>query len=59
MSQPIDPAYPREPDYRDSLLLNAIQHGPSAAHRRLRDSWSVASDKALLQAAGDSLPEVA
>ena len=59
MSGPIDLAFPVEPDYRDSLLLDAIRQGSSAAHGRLRDSWSVASDKALLQAAADSLPEVA
>ena len=59
MSGPIDLAFPGEPDYRDSPLLDAIRQGPSAAHSRLRDSWSVASDKALLQAATDALPEVA
>ena len=52
-------AFPGEPDYRDSPLLDAIRQGSSAAHGRLRDSLSVASDKALLQAAADSLPEVA
>ena len=59
MSGPIDLAFPGEPDYRDSPLLDAIRQGSSAAHGRLRDSWSVASDKALLQAPADSLPEVA
>ena len=59
MSGPIDLAFPGEPDYRDYPLLDAIRQGSSAAHGRLRDSWSVASDKALLQAAADSLPEVA
>ena len=59
MSGPIDLAFPGEPDHRDSPLLDAIRQGSSAAHGRLRDSWSVASDKALLQAAADSLPEVA
>ena len=59
MSGPIDLAFPGEPDYRDSPLLDAIRQGSSAAHSRLRDSWSVASDKAVLQAATDSLPEVA
>ena len=59
MSGPIDLAFPGEPDYRDSPLLDAIRQGPSEAHSRLRDSWSVASDKALLQAATDSLPGVA
>ena len=37
---------------------DAILQGQTAAHKRLRDSWSVASDKALLQAAADSLREV-
>ena len=59
MSGLVDLAFPGEPDYRDSPLLDAIRQGSSAAHGRLRDSWSVASDKALLQAAADSLPEVA
>ena len=59
MSGPVDLAFPGEPDYRDSPLLDAIRQGSSAAHGRLRDSWSVASDKALLQAAADFLPEVA
>ena len=59
MSGPIDLAFPGEPDYRDCPLLDAIRQGSSAAHGRLRESWSVASDKALLQAAADSLPEVA
>ena len=59
MSGPIDLAFPGEPDYRDSPLLDAIRQGSPAAHGRLRDSWSVASDKALLQAAAESLPEVA
>ena len=59
MSGSIDLAFPGEPDYRDSPLLDAIRQGPSEAHHRLRDSWSVASDKALLQAATDSLPGVA
>ena len=59
MSGPIDMAFPGEPDHRDSPLPVAIRQGSSAAHGRLRDSWSVASDKALLQAAADSLPEVA
>ena len=59
MSGPVDLAFPGEPDYWDSPLLDAIRQGSSAAHGRLRDSWSVASDKALLQAAADSLPEVA
>ena len=59
MSGPIDLAFPGEPDYWDSPLLDAIRQGSSAAHGRLRDSWSVASDKALLQAAAESLPEVA
>ena len=59
MSGPIDLAFPGEPDYRDSPLLDAIRQGPSVAHGRLSDSWSVASDKALLQAAKDSLREVA
>ena len=56
MSHPIDLAFPREPDF---ALLYAIQQGQSAPHQRLWDSWSVASHKALLQAAADSLPEVA
>ena len=59
MSGPIDLAFPGEPDYRDSPLLDAIRQGPSAAHSRLRDRWLVASDNALLQAAADALPEVA
>ena len=59
MSGPSDLAFPGEPDYRDSPLLDAIRQGPSEAHSRLRDSWSVASDTALLQAATDSLPGVA
>ena len=59
MSSSIDLAFREEPHYRDSPLLDAIWHGPSQAHQRLRDSWSVASDKALLQAATDSLPGVA
>ena len=42
MSHPIDLAFPGEPDYRDSLLLDAIQQGQSATHQRLRDSSSVA-----------------
>ena len=59
MSGSIDLAFPREPDYRESPLRDAIRQGPSEAHQRLRESWSVASDKALLQAATDSLPGVA
>ena len=55
MSGSIELAFPGEPDYRDSPLLDAIRKAPCEAHRRLRDSWSMASDKALLQAATDSL----
>ena len=59
MSGPINLALPEERDYRDFPLLDAIRQGPSEAHSCLRDSWSVASDKALLQAARDSLQRVA
>ena len=59
MSGSIDLAFPGEPDYRHPSLLDAIQQGPSKAHRRLRDSWSVASNNALLQAATDFPPGVA
>ena len=47
------------PEFRESPLLDAIQQGQSLAHQRLRVSWSVANDKALLQAATDALLEVA
>ena len=40
-------------------MLEAIQRGQLSAHQRLCDTWSVASDKATLQAAADTLPEVA
>ena len=59
MSQPIDLAFPGEPEYRGSPLLDAIHQGQSAAHQRVQDSWLVASDKTLLQGAADSLPQVA
>ena len=59
MSGPINLAFAREPDYQDVPLRDAIRQGACAAHSCLRDSWSVASDKDLLQAATDALPEVA
>ena len=58
MSGSIDLAFPGEPDNRDPPLLDAIRQGTSEAHRRLRDSWAVASDRALLQAATESLSGV-
>ena len=55
----MDLAFPGEPDYWDSPLLDAIRQGSSEWHQRLRDSWSMASDKALLQATTDSLSGLA
>ena len=59
MSHPIELAFPGEPDYRDSPLLDAIQQGQSLGHQRVRETWSLASGKALLQAAAHALPAVA
>ena len=59
MTHPIDLAFPGEPEFRESPLLDAIQRGQSLTQKRLQDSWFVANNKAVLRAAADPLSQVA